>query len=586
MRSVVEVRLPAFPRRGVPGLGQFETPGPPRVRIAPAASMKSDKAGPEKKKEEPALPAEERLDSWKEIASYLKRAVRTVQRWEKEERLPVRRHQHRSGGSVYASKPELDAWWNQKERREKEDAAAKDAFEEAAIAVLPFANLSSDADNEYFADGMTEELISALTRAPGLRVVPRTSVLEFKGKSGMIGEIRRRFKVGTVLEGSVRRAGGRIRVGVQLIDAEREFSIWSQTWDREARDVFALQDEIGRAIAETLSLELTGGGRGGSRKTRSLPAYEAYLRGRELWNRRGRLDLERAIELFTEAVGLDPGYAPAYAGLADCRNMLGYYSYRAPREVFPAAREAALEALRLDDGLAEAHASLGFARMFYEWDWEGSEKAFRRAIQLRPDYAVAHCWLGLNLGPLGRPFEAIEHIRTAQESEPASPVVNAYVAGAYYFARQYDQAVAKCLTVLKNDPDFGPARFFLGLAYRQKELFDLAEAELTEAAALQEGSSDAEAALGHLYAVAGRIEEARETVSRLSASIGSRYVSPGHIAVVQAGLGRTGEALDWLEKAYDERYPWLPLAKADPVFDVLRAEPRFHLLLRRIGLGN
>jgi tetratricopeptide (TPR) repeat protein len=308
------------------------------------------------------------------------------------------------------------------------------------------------------------------------------------------------------------------------------------------------------------------------------------LKGRHYWNQRSGESFKKGIKCFEQAIERDPDYALAYAGLADSYNMLGYHSYLSPKKAFPKAKTAALKALQRDEGLAEAHVSLAFSHMFYDWDWRTAEMEFKRALELKPDYATAHYWYGLNLASLGRPYEAVAQVRRAQELDPLSPVISVYVAGAYYFARQYDRAIEKCLGTLGTNPDFGLARLVLGWAYRQKSMFREAIAEFKKAISLSKGSADAAAALGHAYAVSGRKTEAKQTLRDLQRTSKKSYVSAGHFAIVHWGFGEKEAAVQWLQKACEERHSWLVFLKVDPIFDGLRSEPGFAELLGHVGL--
>ncbi len=548
-----------------------------------------DESPRESKKQPPQGRVGDRLDSWKEIAVYLKRGVRTVQRWEKNEGLPVYRHLHKKLGSVYADKLELDAWWhNQRPHQKRQGKTERPLLDtaQASIAVLPFVNLGPDKEKEYFSDGMTEELINAFSKVQGLRVVSSTSTFQFKGKAQNVCDIGEQLNVRTVLEGSVRDAKNRLRITARLIDVTNGYQLWSETYNREFRDVFAIQDEIARAIVSKLRIKLIDEQALPLVKpyTGSLEAYDLYLKGRHSWNQRTRKGFKKGIEHFQGAIEKDPEFALAHAGLADSCNMLGYYSYVSPTKVFPEAKRAALKALEIDDTLAEAHTSLAFVRMFYDWDWAAAEEEFKRALELKPEYATAHYWYGLNLTPLGRTYEAIAHVRKAQQLDPSSPIINAYVAGAFYFARQYDKAIEKCLRTLEMDPNFGLARLILGWAYRQKAMFEEAIAEFQKALTFFKGSGDALAALGHTFARSGRTSEARRVLEGLKKPSPGTYVSPGHTALVYLGLDQKDEALKWLQKAYQDRYAWLVFLKVDPIFDSLRSDPKFRDLVRRVRL--
>ncbi|HEY3128913.1 MAG TPA: guanylate cyclase [Acidobacteriota bacterium] len=531
----------------------------------------------------------DRLDSWKEIAAHLKRGVRAVQRWEREEGLPIHRHLHKKLGSVYAFKRELDDWW----RKRPAPGALRKSMPvpgesgHNSIAVLPFVNMSPDKENEYFSDGMTEELISALARIEGIRVASRTSVFRFKNKPQNVRDIGKELNVGAVLEGSVRKAEGRLRITAQLIDVAAGHHIWSETYERKLKDVFAVQNEISRALAERLKIRLLDKQANllVQPSTKNIDAYTLYLKGRHYWNQRTGEGFRKCIQCFEEAIERDPDYVVAYAGLADGYNTLGYYNYLAPKDAFPKAKAAALSALRRDDTLAEAHTALAFSKMFYDWDWKGAETEFRRALRLREDYAIAHYWYGLNLASLGQPYDAIAQVRRAQQLDPLSPVIGAYVAGGYYFARQYDLAIEKCRQTLDLEPNFALARLVIGWALRQKSMFREAVAEFKKAVDSSKGSADGMAALGHAYGVWGKKSEAERILGELTKTSKTSHVSPGHFAMVYLGLGEKDAAFHWLQRAREERYAWLVFLKMDPIFDSLHSDPRFEKLLAKMGLA-
>jgi len=534
--------------------------------------------------------AAERLDSWKEIASYLQRSVRTVQRWEQDENLPVRRLQHREQGSVYAFRPELDAWMQARESGSPPPLDARTGVggggAAASIAVLAFDNLGGDDEHDFLGTGIAEELTAALTGLEGLRVASRTSAFQLRGRELGAREIGRRLGVGNLLEGSVRVAGDRVGVTAQLIAARADDHVWSSSWEREMDDLLAVQDEIARGIADRLEVELGERlGVGSARGTRDATAHRAYLRGRHSWNQRTLAGFEAALRAFEEAIDADPGYARAWAGLADAHDMLGYYAHRPPREAFEAAREAARRALEFDPGLAEAHASLAFVRMFADRDFEAARQSFRKALDLRPDYAIARYWYGLDLAVLGRFFEAIEQVRRARELEPASPLVNAYVAGAYYFGRQFEQAEQRCRSALELDPGFFLTHLMLGWVLRELGRFDEALESLERARELSPESVDVRAHQGNTLAWAGERGEARSVLAELRERGEDRFVSAGHLGLVQLGLGEVEPAIDSLEEADEERWAWLIFLRVDPVFDPVRDEDRFEELQRRVLAG-
>ncbi len=534
----------------------------------------------------PAPAAAERLDSWKEIATYLKRAVRTVQRWEKEEGLPVHRHHHQKQGSVYAHRQELDAWWHQRQAdTDRQGGRGKAGKAPRAVVVLPLLNMGVAAEADYLCDGITEEIIQHLSRLPGLHVSSRTSSFLFKNSNATPQEIGRRLQVDALLEGGLLQKSGRTRISARLVDAESGFPLWSETFELATENVFEIPEQIAERFRRDLETgRAVSSDRPAAGHPTGLAVYEDYLRGRHYWNERSRTGLEKSIVCFERAVARDPEYAPALAGLADVYNMLGYYSYRHPCEVFAKARQASTKALRIDSSLAEAHASQAFALMFERRDWKAAEQGFRRALRLNPGYATAHYWYGINLGCQGRPFEAIEQVRKAQELDPISPIIMAYVAGAYYFARQYRQGIDKCLQTIELEPRFPLARLILGWCYRESMQLDRAADSLRELLGAEPGHGDALAALGHLYGRMGHADKAKQQMERLKELPTTAYCSPGQIALVHLGLGEHQQALRLLEEAADQCYAWLVFAPVDPVFDPLKGEKAWTRILQKMNL--
>jgi serine/threonine-protein kinase len=463
----------------------------------------------------------------------------------------------------------------------------------ASIVVLPFVNLSADPEDEYFSDGLSEELMTALGQVAGLRVVARTSAFAFKGKDADVRAIGRRLGVGAVLTGTVRKAQSRLRITAQLVNAVDGYQLWSQQYDRAIDDVFAIQDEITDAIVKVLKVTLLGGERAGLARPVAqggLEAYELYLKGRYFWNKRTELAFDRAIECFRQVLERDAGYAPALAGLADCYTILGIYGVRAPQEVMPLAKDAAARALALDPSLAEAHTSVGCARATFDFDWTGADQAFRRAIELKPSYPTAHQWYALNcLAPQGRLDEAMGQLQTAHELDPLSAVITTSIGVLHYFARRYNHAVTAYRQTLEIDDRFALAHYFLGLALTQLGSHDEAVATLRQGIALsgggEGGTAEARAALAYAYARAGRRREATMALAELLELGERRYVSPSLVAVVHAGLGDTERALAALQAAYAARAADLVWLRVRPAFDGLRDHPRYAALLAGMGLA-
>jgi TolB-like protein/Flp pilus assembly protein TadD len=457
-----------------------------------------------------------------------------------------------------------------------------------SIAVLPFANLSQDPDNAYFADGIQEEILSRLSKIGDLRVISRTSTQRYKSAPDNLSEIANKLGVAHILEGTVQKAADRVRVNVQLINAENDSHLWSDRYDRKLTDIFAVETEIATKIAAALQAKLTGAEQQAlsSVPTENSEAHQFYLKGRYYWNRRGEEGLKKATEYFEQAIKADPNYALAYAGLADSYALLGFHGYGAlpPAEAVPKAKVAAEKALQIDETLAEAHASLAYAKEEYDWDVAGAEREYKRAIELNPNYATAHQWYAVHLAVRGRYAEAIAEIKQAQGLDPLSLVINMNVGWVFYFARQYDEAVEQCRKTLELDPNFPAAHWMLGQAYRQKGVYDEAIAEFQKALDLSGGDPTALAALGHGYAVAGKRSEAEKILNELKELSKRRYFPQYFIALIYVGLDNKNQAFESLEKAFAERSANLTVLKAEPMFDPLRSDARFQALLQRVGL--
>ena len=453
-----------------------------------------------------------------------------------------------------------------------------------SLAVLPLANLSGDPQQEYFADGMTEALITDLAKTTELRVISRTSVMHYKGTQKPLPEIARELQVEAVVEGSVQRSGTRVRITALLIRAASEQHLWAQSYERDLQDILGLQNEVAHAITQQVEHRLNPKGqiRGRSSGPVNPEAYEAYLKGRYYWNKRTGEGYRKSIEYFQQAIEKDPSYAPSYAGLADAYNLSARYAFLTPREGFARGIAAAKRALEIDDSLAEAHTALAFAYWHYGLDWLGAQREFKRALELNPGDSTAQHWYAMYFAQIGRNEEAIEEIERARELDPLSLIVNTNVAWAYWFARQYDRAIAQFLKTLEIDPNFGLAHMRLGLAYEQKGMFAEAIAAFRKAMVLSPGTSEIIAALGHAYGVTGRRGEALQMLEELKKLSEQRYVSSYDIAVVYLGLGEKDQALAWLARAYEERSGWLGWLKVDPRLDPLRSDPRFQDLLRRM----
>jgi serine/threonine protein kinase/Tfp pilus assembly protein PilF len=458
-----------------------------------------------------------------------------------------------------------------------------------SIAVLPFVDMSPQKDQGYFCDGMAEELINALTKLGGLQVASRTAAFQLKHKGYDVNGIGRRLRVQTVLEGSVQKAGNRVRVTAQLVNVADGYHLWSEKYDRDMEDIFAIQDEISLAIVDKLKIDLLGGEKAKltKRHTKDLDAYSLYLRGRWLWNRRTEENLEKAIHLFEQAIAKDPHYAQAYVGLAESYVALPDYSSITPMGPFEKAKEAALRALEIDETLAEAHVSLASIKMNCEWDWKGAEREFKRAIELNPGYATAHHWYALYLTWMARFEEAIKEIKHAQELDPGSLVISRNIGLVFFHARQYDQAIDMACKTIEMDPGFSSTHSQLGCAYLQKSMYEEALAEIEkEKAVLGLFDSDVECYIGVTYALMGETAKARQVLAKLAEQARQFYVSPSNLARIWFALGEVDRGFEWLDEAYENRDRRLIELKVDPMFDNVRSEPRFVALLNKMGLGD
>jgi TolB-like protein/Tfp pilus assembly protein PilF len=457
-----------------------------------------------------------------------------------------------------------------------------------SIGVLPFADMSREKDQEYFCDGIAEEVINALTRVEGVRVVARTSSFSFKGQTLDVRKIARKLGVETVLEGSVRKAGNQLRITAQLINAADGYHLWSERYDREMEDIFAIQDDITLAIVDKLKVTLLGGERDAivKRHTVDLDAYNLYLKGRFFWNRRTEEGYRKGREFFEKAIKKDPTYALAYVGIADCYDLLGWYGHLSPVEAFPKARAAAQKAKEMDATLAEPHASLGWISANYDWDWDAAEKQYKKALEISPRYETAHQWYAEYLSYMGRHDEAVAHAKRACEIDPLSLIINSDLGQVLYYARQYDRAVERLKKVLEMDPAFAIARFLLGLTYAQKGMYGEAIDELRQASALSGGDDPLVVAhLGAACSFAGMKDDAKRSLAELHELSKKRYVAPFCMALIYVGMGRQGVAFQWLERAYNERDHWMETLKVHPMLDDLRSSPRYGGLVYRMGLG-
>ncbi len=582
-------------------------------------------------------PSERRLDSWKEIAAYLVRDVTTVQRWERQEGMPVHRHLHQKRGSVYALSSELDAWLHGRKLRSEDEhepavgvpanadggqttaprgrrwlilgsavlvlaaivslaylatrMRAKDASRAKirSLAVLPLQNLSGDPSQDYVADGMTEELIGRLSRIHGLRVISRTSTMRFKNTQLSVPEIARMLTVDAIVEGSLVREGGQIRVHAQLIRGATDEHIWAGEYQREYQSILEVQEEVARNIVEQIELNLTPQERArlASRVPVDPEAYENYLKGRYYFSQRTEDALHKSIASFQQAITRDPAYAPAYSGLAESYAMLGFRGGLPSKDALSAARRAALKAIELDSSLAEPHASLGFIAETYDWDWPAAEREYKRALELNPGYAQAHNWYGGYLTYTGRFNEGVAEAMRARELDPLSLPLNNALAGRLLAAGRYDEALQQVQTTLELDEHFAPAHQTLGWVYLHSGKQNEAIREFQHALELAgSADTDIQVDLGFAYAVSGRRDEARRILANLQQLHQQGIVPAASLAILHGALGESNEAFVWLERAYRERDPQLTYLKTGRRFEPLRKDPRFGQFARRVGLPN
>lgn len=580
----------------------------------------------------------DRLESWKEIASYLGKDVRTVQRWEKREELPVHRLLHEKQGSVYAYKSELDAWWKSNEPVEspdpENDAEAEFVDEpdeesdppvtvsevqpprsqtalwavgviivlfaiiiglvishppsktfpkdNVRIVVLPLQNLSGDPDQIYFSIGMTDEITADLSRSSpsGIGVIARSTAEKMTGKP--VDEIRRALDVDYVVEGSVFRDGDKVRITAELIQARDQTHVWAKSYESELKDVIGVQRDVAQAIAAEITSRTV--------KLNTAPqvkpdAYDAFLRGRYFWNKRGVDSLQKSMAYFKEAIQRDPTYAPPYAGLADAYSLLGSAQTGAmpPKIAFPLAKAAAQKAVSLDASLAEPHTSLGYIELVYERDLQASEREFREALKLNPHYATGHQWFGLYWVAIGNTDEALKSVLRAQDEDPLSLPVNISLAEAYYFARQFDKAVAQATRAIELDNQSALAHYNRGRALEQQKKFAEAVANFQEAKVDSPINAAPLIPLAHVAALQGDTTTARATLAELQKMSATQYVPAIYSAVIYVGLGDKDKAFDWLSRANDERCDYLIFLERDPMADPLRDDPRFERLIREIS---
>jgi TolB-like protein/DNA-binding winged helix-turn-helix (wHTH) protein/Tfp pilus assembly protein PilF len=464
--------------------------------------------------------------------------------------------------------------------------ASLSAKQFGSLAVLPLENLSDDPAQEYFADGMTDELIGDLAQLRSLRVISRTSVMHYKGGKQTVPQIGRELAVDAVIEGTVEREKNRVRIRVQLIEAASDRHLWARTYDYELKDVLLLQSTAAHDIASEIQGRVEqppASLRPNSARTVQPDAYEAYLKGRYFWNQRTEAGLNKSIEFFQDAIAKDPAFAAAYAGLAGSYSLLGSESL--PPEIARAkARAAAGKALELDPASAEGHAELGLIEFYYDWNWQKAEQEFQRAIELNPSYATTHQWYSHYLRAMGRLPEALQQAQQAQQSDPLSLSINTTLAARYRDLSDFKQAVEVVQRTLELDPNFAPGHELLASVYEQQRDFQSDISELQKASALSKDNPTSLAHLGRAYALSGNPDEARKIAERLQRTARQHYVPAWDMAVLFAGMGDANTAFRWLEQSYAKRESQMPFLKVDYRMDPLRADPRFQNMLRRVRL--
>jgi serine/threonine-protein kinase len=457
-----------------------------------------------------------------------------------------------------------------------------------SLAVLPFVNVTTDPETEYLSDGITESLINSLSQLPKLRVTARATAFRYKGREVDPESVGLDLNVHALLTGRVHQRGSTLNIQAELVSVADGSQIWGEQYNRTVSDIFAVQEEIARQISEKLQLRLTGKDKKKltKRHTHSTDAYQLYLKGRYFWNKRTPEGFTKGIEYFEQALKLDPNYALAYAGMADSYNLLGAYGLLPPENAYPKAKIAAAQALALDNTLAEVHTSLASIKASYDRDWQAAEKEFRRATDLNPNYATGHHLYGIGcLSIMGRHNEAIAELNRALELDPLSLSINRSLGDALYHARQYDEAIVQYQKTLEMDPSFFPTHFSLGRAFEQKGMYDEALAEYEALISLSRDSLGI-AALGVIHAVMDKRDEAMKIIDELAALSKRGYVSPHLTAQVYAALGDKDQAFEWLEEAYREHSGGLVSLKVDPIWDTISDDPRFVLLLKKVGLGH
>jgi serine/threonine protein kinase/Tfp pilus assembly protein PilF len=456
---------------------------------------------------------------------------------------------------------------------------------EASIAVLPFVDMSPQKDQDYFCEGMAEELINRLSKIENLRVAARTSSFQFLGKGYDIIQVGRKLKVQTVLEGSIRKAGNRLRITAQLINISDGFHLWSEKYDRDLDDIFSIQDEISLAIVDNLKVKLLGEEEAVlmKRYTENREAHNAYLKGLYFWNRRNEMGFDNALANFSEAITIDPLYALPQVGIADTYNLIGHFCFAPSKEAFEKARAAARRALDIDDSIGEAHTSLAWVHTYHDWDWESAEKEHKRALELNPNYATGHEWYAIYLMGLGRFDDAIAEAQIAQELDPLSSMINAIVGVVIYFRRQYDRALEEFQKTIEIDPNFAWAYTWQSLVYWEKKMSDKALDSIQRAATLAPEIAYILGYLGLVYGLAGQKQEARKVCDRLDDLSQQKYVPWIYRSWPYFGIGDADTAFDFFEKGCEEGEPDFFYTNTMPWYDKWRSHPRFKAIMEKIG---